>query len=120
MKTFRNTTLLLFCALSIANCLSAQYNPTKINKKAFSVYLQAMERANGRDFNGAIDLLNECISIEPKYADAFLSLGGVYGQLKNYKSSTENYEKAFAIDSNYTNEYKSRGTGKIPGSIEYY
>jgi outer membrane protein OmpA-like peptidoglycan-associated protein/tetratricopeptide (TPR) repeat protein len=106
MKTFRNTTLLLFCALSIANCLSAQYDPTKINKKAFSVYLQAMERANDRDFKGAIDLLNECTSIEPKYADAFLSLGGVYGQLKNYKSSTENYEKAFAIDSNYTNEYK--------------
>ena len=68
--------------------------------------MQAMGKANDRDFKGAIDLLNQCISIEPKYADAFLSLGGVYGQLKNYKSSTENYEKAFAIDSNYTNEYK--------------
>ena len=98
--------LFLFCQLLIANCLSAQYNPTKINKKAFSVYMQAMGKANDRDFKGAIDLLNECVRIEPKYADAFLSLGGVYGQLKNYKSSTDNYEKAFAIDSNYTNEYK--------------
>jgi tetratricopeptide (TPR) repeat protein len=26
--------------------------------------------------------------------------------MKNYKTSTDNYEKAFAIDSNYTNEYK--------------
>ena len=98
--------LLVFCLLLIANCLSAQYDPMKINKKAFSVYMQAMERANGRDFQGAIDLLNQSISIEPKYADAFLSLGGIYGQLKNYKTSTENYEKAFAIDSVYTNEYK--------------
>ena len=96
----------LFCQLVIANCLFSQYDPTKINKKAFSVYMQAMEKANGRDFKGAIDLLNQCISLEPKYADAFLSLGGVYGQLKNYKGSTENYEKAFAIDPNYTNEYK--------------
>jgi len=96
----------LFCQLLTANCLFSQYDPTKINKKAFSVYMQAMEKANGRDFQGSIDLLNQCISMEPKYADAFLSLGGVYGQLKNYKSSTENYEKAFAIDSNYTNEYK--------------
>jgi outer membrane protein OmpA-like peptidoglycan-associated protein/tetratricopeptide (TPR) repeat protein len=96
----------LFCLLLIANCLSAQYDPTKINKKVFAVYMQAMEKANGRDFNGAIDLLNQCISMEPKYVDGFLSLGGVYGQLKNYKNSTENYEKAFAIDSNYTNEYK--------------
>jgi tetratricopeptide (TPR) repeat protein len=96
----------LFCELLIANCLFSQYDPTKINKKAFSIYMQAMERANGRDFKRAIDLLGQCISIEPKYADAFLSLGGVYGQLKNYSKSTENYEKAFAIDSNYTNEYK--------------
>ena len=96
----------LFCQLVIANCLFSQYDPTKINKKAFSVYMQAMEKANGRDFKEAIDLLNQCISLEPKYADAFLSLGGVYGQLKNYKGSTENYEKAFAIDPNYTNEYK--------------
>jgi len=96
----------LFCQLLTANCLFSQYDPTKINKKAFSVYMQAMEKANGRDFQGSIDLLNQCISMEPKYVDAFLSLGGVYGQLKNYKSSTENYEKAFAIDSNYTNEYK--------------
>jgi len=96
----------LFCQLLIANCLFSQYDPAKINKKAFSVYMQAMEKANARDFKGAIDLLNQCIAIEPKYADAFLSLGGVYGQLKNYKSSTENYEKAFAIDSNYTSEYR--------------
>ena len=78
----------------------------KINKKAFSVYMQAMGKANGGDFKGAIDLLNQCISIEPKYADAYLSLGGIYGQMKNYKASTDNYEKAFAIDSNYTKEYK--------------
>jgi len=64
----------LFCQLVIANCLFSQYDPTKINKKAFSVYMQAMEKANGRDFKGAIDLLNQCISLEPKYADAFCRL----------------------------------------------
>jgi len=98
--------LLVFWVLLLSNCVNAQYDPTKINKKAFSVYMQAMEKANGRDFKAAIDLLEQCITLEPKYADAFLSLGGVYGQLKNYTKSTENYEKAFAIDSNYTNEYK--------------
>jgi len=98
--------LLVFWVLLLSNWVNAQYDPTKINKKAFSVYMQAMEKANGRDFKAAIDLLEQCITIEPKYADAFLSLGGVYGQLKNYTKSTENYEKAFAIDPNYTNEYK--------------
>ena len=98
--------LLVFWVLLLSNWVNAQYDPTKINKKAFSVYMQAMEKANGRDFKAAIDLLEQCITLEPKYADAFLSLGGVYGQLKNYTKSTENYEKAFAIDPNYTNEYK--------------
>lgn len=100
------SSIFLFCQLLIANCLLGQYDPTKINKRTFSIYMQAMEKANGRDFKGAIDLLNQCISIEPNYVDAFLSLGGIYGQMKNYKTSTDNYEKAFAIDSNYTKEYQ--------------
>jgi outer membrane protein OmpA-like peptidoglycan-associated protein/tetratricopeptide (TPR) repeat protein len=104
MKTLNS--LLVFCLLLIACCLNAQYDPSKVNKKVASLYSQALEKANGRDFKGAIDLLNQCIDMDPKFADAFLSLGGVYGQLKNYKASTDNYEKAFALDSSYTNEFK--------------
>jgi len=98
--------LYAFCLLLTANCLLAQYDPTKVNKKIAGLYSQALEKANDRDFKGAIDLLNQCISTDSKFVDGFLSLGGVYGQLKNYKSSTENYEKALAIDSSYSNEYK--------------
>jgi outer membrane protein OmpA-like peptidoglycan-associated protein/tetratricopeptide (TPR) repeat protein len=105
MKAHLNT-LLIFCLLFITNYLSAQYDPYKINKKAISLYNQAMEKANDGNFKEAIDLLDQCVKIEEKYADAYLSLGGIYGQLKNYKSSTDYYEKAFAIDSNYTNEFK--------------
>src|SRR5215510_5819740 len=104
MKTLNS--LLVFCLLLIANCLHAQYDPTKINKKTFSTYMQAMEKANARDFKGAIDILNQLTTSDPNYADAFLSLGGIYGQMKNYKSSTDNYEKAFAIEPDYTKEYK--------------
>src|SRR5262245_61404026 len=98
--------LFLLCQLLIANCLHAQYDPSKVNKKVAELYSQALERANGRDFKGAIDLLDQCISMDPKFVDGFLSLGGVYGQLKNYKTSTDNYDKAFALDSNYSDEFK--------------
>ncbi|HEV8283687.1 MAG TPA: OmpA family protein [Chitinophagaceae bacterium] len=84
----------------------AQYDPSKINKKAVALSTQAIEKAESRNFKEAIDLLNQSINLEPKYVDAYLSLGGIYGETKNYKSSTDNYEKAFALDSNYTNEYK--------------
>lgn len=98
--------IFIFCLLLVVNSLSAQYDPSKLNKKAISLYNQAMEQARNGDFKEAIDLLNQCVNIDGKYADAYLSLGGVYGQLKDYKNSTDYYEKAFAIDSNYTNEYK--------------
>jgi outer membrane protein OmpA-like peptidoglycan-associated protein/tetratricopeptide (TPR) repeat protein len=106
MKIFRNTFLVLFCLLPIANCLFAQYDPFKINKKATSLYAQALEKAQGGNFREAINLLNQSVTIDSKYVDAYLSLGGIYGEVKNYKSSIENYEKAFALDSNYTYEYK--------------
>jgi outer membrane protein OmpA-like peptidoglycan-associated protein len=106
MKTMRKIPVFFICLFVLVNNLFAQYDPLKIGKKAFALYTQAIQKAEAGDFEGAVNLLDECINIEPKYADAFLSLGGVYGQMKNYKSSTDNYEKAFAIDSNYTNEYK--------------
>ena len=103
MKTFLT---FLFCSLTIANCLFAQYDPGKINKKAVSLYTQALQKAESGNFKDAIDLLNQSINVDAKYVDAYLSLGGIYGEIKNYKSSTDNYEKAFSLDSNYTNEYK--------------
>ena len=84
----------------------AQYDPSQINKKAVSLYNRALEKAQSGNFKEAIDLLSQSVSADPKYVDAYLSLGGIYGEIKNYKNSTNNYEKAFVLDSNYTNEYK--------------
>ncbi|HEY0434077.1 MAG TPA: OmpA family protein [Chitinophagaceae bacterium] len=84
----------------------AQYDPSKINKKAAAGYASGMREAEAGNFKDAIRLLNQATSAEPKFADAFLSLGGIYGQMKDYKGSTDNYEKAFAIDSVYTREYR--------------
>src|SRR5215470_14950355 len=103
MKTLQNI-VLLSCLLPIANCLSAQYDPSKINKKALSLYSEGLDKAQSGNFKEAIDLLTQSINADAKYLDAYLSLAGVYGQLKNYKSSADNYEKAIALDSNYTNE----------------
>src|ERR1051326_3439357 len=105
MKTFRNI-ILLICLLPVANCLFAQYDPSKVNKKAVSLYTQALERAQSGNFKEAVELLNQSINTDPRYVDAYLSLGGVYGEMKNYKASTDNYEKALALDSVYSMEYK--------------
>lgn len=119
MKTSGKTLLLLFCSLPFVNCLIAQYDPSKINKKAVALYDQAMERLQDDSFVFAAGLLLKCIETDKNYLPAYLSLGGVYGQLKNYKSSTEYYEKAFALDSNYTIEYKLPYSINLAGLGEF-
>jgi len=85
---------------------SQSYDPEKVDKKAKTLYNQALERAQDGNLTHAAGLLLQCIEIDKNYTEAYLSLAGVYGQLKNYKSSIEYYEKAFAQDSDYTMEFK--------------
>lgn len=83
----------------------AQYNPDKVNKKAKAFYEKALEKAQQDDFTGGIHLLNEAVRIDPKFDDAYISLAGIYGQLKNYDSAIYYYSKAKAFDSLYFKDY---------------
>jgi len=99
--------LILFTLIFIFLSSSAQpYDPSKINKKAVALYNKAMERAQDGNLANAAGLWLEAIETDHKYLEAYLSLAGVYGQLKNYSSSIQYYEQAFALDSGYTIEFK--------------
>jgi outer membrane protein OmpA-like peptidoglycan-associated protein/tetratricopeptide (TPR) repeat protein len=89
----------------------AQYDPDKVNKKAINLYDKALEMS-GDDVPGAIRLLQQAIQIDHNYADAFLSVAGMYGSLKDYPKAIENYEKARAIDSLYFKDFN------LPFSID--
>ncbi|MGZ3846945.1 MAG: tetratricopeptide repeat protein [Flavisolibacter sp.] len=80
----------------------SQYNVSKVNKKAIESYNKAMERVQSDDYKAAIPIFQDAIQKDPNYIDAYLSLAGVYGQIKNYQQSVDAYEKAFSLDSNYT------------------
>lgn len=96
---------LIICCFSFS--LPAQeYDPAKVGKKAQALYNQAMERAQDGNLTHAAGLLLQAIQQDTRYVDAYLSLGGVYGQLKNSRQSVEYYEKAFALDPGYTMEFK--------------
>ncbi|MGZ3940505.1 MAG: tetratricopeptide repeat protein, partial [Flavisolibacter sp.] len=84
----------------------SQYNVSKVNKKAIESYNKAMERVQNDDYKAAIPIFQDAIQKDPNYIDAYLSLAGVYGQMKNYKQSVDAYEKAFSLDSNYTSFYR--------------
>jgi outer membrane protein OmpA-like peptidoglycan-associated protein/tetratricopeptide (TPR) repeat protein len=78
------------------------YDPSKINKKAVDLFQKGILAAGSGKYDEAINLFNQSLAVEPKYIHAWLALGSIHGQMKNYKLSTDAYEKSFVIDSNYT------------------
>ena len=97
--------IFLLSFLSFTGTLSAQYNPDKVNKKAAQYYSKAMELAQSEDFKGGIEALEQAVKIDPGFEDAWLSIAGMYGEMKNYQAAIDNYEKARAIDSVYFMDY---------------
>ena len=96
--------LVFICLISVAHAQS--YNPDAVNKKATETYAKAMDiLQNDLNIQNAIPVLNKAIEQDAKFVDAYLSLGGVYGELKDYKNSALNYQKAFEIDSAYSKFY---------------
>src|SRR5579863_1008785 len=82
---------------------NAQYNPDKIAKSAVKLYSKARDQATGGsgNFPQVITLLQQAVKIDSNYEEAYLSLGGIYQELKNYNEAISNFEKAKNIDSNY-------------------
>ncbi|HEY1114531.1 MAG TPA: OmpA family protein [Chitinophagaceae bacterium] len=98
--------LMALCLFILTSTAGAQYDQSKINKKAVAAYEKGLTMAEYGEYKGAIQLLNEAIKLDKNYIDAYLSLAGVYGELKDPASSVATYEKAFALDSNYTSELR--------------
>lgn len=85
--------------------LKAQYDPNKVNKKAKALYEKAYGLAMDNNFKESINTLQEAIKLDPQYADAYLSLAGLYSEQKNYQNAIDNYEKAKVIDSSWFKDY---------------
>lgn len=94
-----------FLLIIAANSLHAQYNPEKIGKKATNLYNKAIEEAREGNFTEGIKILKEAVKVEPRYADALLSIAGMYGELKDYENAITFYDKAKLIDKEYFSDY---------------
>lgn len=99
--------LFAFCILLFTSFAShAQYDQSKISKKSIQIYNQALEKLGYGEYEDAVLLLKEALQHDNNYLDAMLSLAGVFGELKQHQLSVTTYEQAFALDSNYTSEYR--------------
>lgn len=99
----------LFLVLILSCCFlqsqSQGYDPMKMNHKAITIYTLGINKAENGDYGSAIKMIDESLKIEPNYLSAYLSLAGIYADMNDYKQSVSNFEKAFAIDSAFAQDY---------------
>lgn len=84
---------------------SQWYDPEKVNPKAAEVFMSAIEDADNYKYPQAIIKINQAISIEPKFVNAYLSMAGIYANMKKYDSSVYFFEKGISLDSVYSSTY---------------
>lgn len=101
----KNRITLFFFTLCFAFTAGAQVDITKIDKKAVTLYEQALVLIDAGKYRDALVVLQQAINRDDQYIDAYLSMAGIYGQLKDYKQSAATYEKAMALDPAYTADY---------------
>src|SRR4029078_13081235 len=99
--THRTSYIALYLLLTSYISNAQWYDPEKVNAKANSIYVEAINNARNEKYSVAIEQINEALKIDPKLVDAYLSMGGIYANLKNYDESVTNFEKAFSLDSVY-------------------
>ncbi|MEP6950195.1 MAG: OmpA family protein [Ginsengibacter sp.] len=113
-----------YCFLLASIISNAQwYDPDKVDHNATTIYTLAINKAQSEDYITAVRMINEALKIEPKYVDAYLSLAGINAEMKNYAGSVSQFEKAFSLDSVYTNNYllpysiSLAGTGRFNDAL---
>src|SRR5689334_20074986 len=115
MKSFGLSYPYLFFAMIFllpALAGQAQYNPDKVSKKATQLYTKGLDQAQNDDLKGGIETLKKAIAIDKGYEEAYLSIAGMYSELKDHRSAVEYYEQAKAIDSEFFKDYN------LPYSID--
>jgi outer membrane protein OmpA-like peptidoglycan-associated protein len=111
---------LLFTFISaIVFANAQQYDPLKVNKQAIAFFNTAIEKAQEGNISEAIVWVKKAIETDGKYLDAYLLLAGFYKDVKKYNESIAAYEKAFAIDSVFSFDYKLAYSISLAGKGEF-
>jgi len=85
--------------------VQAQYDPAKMDKKAVQFFDLSMVQARDGNLQEGLVSLKKAVAIDSMYEDAFLSMAGIYTELKNYQAAVDNFKIAKSIDSIYFIDY---------------
>jgi outer membrane protein OmpA-like peptidoglycan-associated protein len=105
LSAVKKTIFLLAFALLSLHLNAQSYDADKIKPKALARYENAIQLLKDGLTREAVPVLLECINIDSNFLDAYLSLAGAFGELKQYQRSVNLYEKVQAKDAEYFKIY---------------
>jgi outer membrane protein OmpA-like peptidoglycan-associated protein/tetratricopeptide (TPR) repeat protein len=112
IKILKIISCLLLFASSAAYTQPGSYDPDKVNKKAQELYDKALDVAQNEKYREALTLLQQAVKKDPRYLEAYLSIAGLYAEMKKHDSAVINYQIAKNIDTAFFQEYN------LPYSID--
>lgn len=102
----KKTLLFILAAFAVLQSHSQWYDVDKVDHKAATIYNLGVNKARNGDYSSALKMIREALKTEPRFVDAYLSLAGIYADLKKYDSSTAYFEQALSLDSVYSHYYR--------------
>ncbi|MEO7961552.1 MAG: OmpA family protein, partial [Ginsengibacter sp.] len=100
------------------------YDPEKADAKAYKIYELGISKAQNDDYPTAIKMIAQALKTDERLVDGYLSLAGIYANMKDYNESISQFEQAFSLDSVYTNYYllpysiSLAGAGRFVDALE--
>lgn len=83
--------------------------PTTTELTADDYFLQAGDKYDKKDFQGAIEDYSRAIQLNPNFAPAYNNRGNARYTLGNKQGAMEDYNRAIQLDPNFANAYTGRG-----------
>src|SRR5690606_7137590 len=99
--------LLLIFVLSVPALAQSDKLSSSV-PRAVLMYQRSMDAAKNRNFEKAIELMENAIKRDPKFGEAYLRMGGYYKLLGNKQKAHEQYKKGIgllAFNPNLVNDY---------------
>lgn len=113
-------TMVVLMGCTLPSIAQTGYDPDKVPKKAQDLYEKAYEKSQAFAYDESIKLLMDAVKIDPRFLDAYASIGGLYGEKKNYEKSIEYYDKARAIDSGYFKDFNLPFSINLAGKGDFH
>jgi hypothetical protein len=109
---FSGPVFMYFTRIEVSPCLCPTYKPANKNPNDYDFWEMAMERDEESDYAGVIAIMDNAISVHPKFAPHYYLRAEAKYKLGDYKEAIIDYSKTIQLNPQHATAYKGRADSK--------